>query len=400
MRIAIWWEQNDWGGVDTHLLSLLTSWPRAQDSFIIFSNKNNQGLTRIRAKLEDLENVTISDRQFTATHSGDQRFKVLRYFLLLFRFSYWVVRFKKLLKREGPFDVVICENGAYPGGWSCLATIVSARVQKISQRILVVHHAADAPSIFRVTTERLLDRLVQNSATEIVAVSRATRSTLIERRHFNTVLRPIRVIHNGILGADINLNAGVDLRTQLKIPSDSVVIGILGRIERYKGHEDMLVGMSMFNSQRKETIHLVIVGSGDDEEIHRLKRMAESLNLEERIHFVGYIDTEVAHILRNFDILASCTKDFEAFGLTIAEAMATGTSILVTSVGGVTELVSPDCGLIVHPEAPHEIAEAIAFFCDHQEQIQEYRKNAVVRVRQFSSERMVDRFLYLLGVST
>ena len=56
MKIAIWWEQTSWGGVDTHLVNLLANWPNQTDSFRIYSNKDNEVKKRkINTELEKEE---------------------------------------------------------------------------------------------------------------------------------------------------------------------------------------------------------------------------------------------------------------------------------------------------------------------------------------------------------
>jgi hypothetical protein len=57
MKIAIWWEQVLWGGVDTHLLTLLRNWPSKTDSFYIFYNPSNQGMSRISREIISMDRV-------------------------------------------------------------------------------------------------------------------------------------------------------------------------------------------------------------------------------------------------------------------------------------------------------------------------------------------------------
>ena len=47
MKIAIYWLQYSWGGVDTHLLNFLKYWPNPKDRFTIFYNEGNQGFKNI-----------------------------------------------------------------------------------------------------------------------------------------------------------------------------------------------------------------------------------------------------------------------------------------------------------------------------------------------------------------
>ena len=59
MKTAIFWEQESWGGVDTHLLTLLKYWKNNEDELVLFSNIDNQGLKRIDKDLMKLQNLSI-----------------------------------------------------------------------------------------------------------------------------------------------------------------------------------------------------------------------------------------------------------------------------------------------------------------------------------------------------
>ena len=75
----------------------------------------------------------------------------------------------------------------------------------------------------------------------------------------------------------------------------------------------------------------VFIGSGSLEYINKLKR-SERKNLEKYFRFTGYIDIKSSIILRKLDLLVSLTKDFEGFGLSLAEALAK-TPVLAIKVG-------------------------------------------------------------------
>ena len=51
MKILVFWEQSEWGGVDSHLYELIKNWPNENDSFTIMHNYNNPGLLRIKKGL-------------------------------------------------------------------------------------------------------------------------------------------------------------------------------------------------------------------------------------------------------------------------------------------------------------------------------------------------------------
>ena len=63
----------------------------------------------------------------------------------------------------------------------------------------------------------------------------------------------------------------------------------------------------------------------------------KSLKLMNKIKLLNYVNEDSYKIINNFDLLISATRDFEAFGYSIAEALFVKTPVICTNVGGVKE---------------------------------------------------------------
>lgn len=399
MRIAIWWEQDSWGGVDTHLLTLLRNWPEKSDQFVIFYNSDNEGMKRIFPALEQLEMVSVVSFSTPSNLLLSLPVRVMRHFSLPLRFFLMKRRAQRLLASHGHFDALVSDNGGYPGSWGSLAVLWSGAALGVRTRMLLVHHAAIPRAALRFSVESLIDLGVQRWATDLVAVSRATRATLIERRGFLAEKNPIRVVHNGVdVFSEID-EFKVDLRARLDIPTDSFVVGMVGRLERYKGQEDLILALGELPLERLAKVVVVFVGSGEIEEIERLKAITLKTGVSSHVRFAGFVEGSASMLMRQFDLLAMLTKDFEGFGLTIAEAMWVGTPVMATKVGAVPEFVSQDVAVMVPPEAPDEIAEALLQVMDHGEESQQRAGRAQLNISKFSGKAMAQRFHRLLLTS-
>jgi glycosyltransferase involved in cell wall biosynthesis len=143
----------------------------------------------------------------------------------------------------------------------------------------------------------------------------------------------------------------------------------------------------------------VFVGSGESAEVERLKMVARQMGVISQIRFAGYQKGSVGLLLRQFDVLAMLTKDFEGFGLTIAEAMLAGTPVLATMVGAVPEFVTPELALLIQPEAPEEIAAALIDLMAHREEAQQRARRAQLHIKKFSGRAMAQRFHRLILTS-
>lgn len=399
MRVAIWWEQDSWGGVDTHLLTLLRNWPDNADQFVIFHNRGNQGAARIAASLKRLGGVTLVPFDEPPGYLPSVLGSVWRHFFLPLRF--WLMKRKaqRLLAGQGAFDALLSDNGCYPGAWGSLAALWAGAALGLRARMLLVHHAANTRAALRHSAEALIDLGVQRWATDLVTVSRATRATLIEQRGFFTEKNAIRVIHNGVDLEVAGSETVLDLRAHLAIPAGSFVVGMVGRLERYKGQEDLIFAIGELPPELRAQVVAVFVGSGDADEVARLNAIAHMTGVASNIRFAGYVEGNASLLMRQFDLLAMLTKDFEGFGLTIAEAMSAGTPVLATRVGAVPEFVSPEVALMIQPDAPEEIAAALAQIMAHPEEAKQRAGRAQLHIRQFSGQAMARKFHRLLLTS-
>lgn len=376
MRIAIYWEQESWGGVDSHLLELLPNWPTLGDEFVLFYNDGNQGFERIRPELEKLHNVrciavlSCSHNELARRLKGVPGYSALRYILYFFQpitFMLMVSRLSRLFAKTGDFNLLLADNGGYPAAWGCLSALLAAKRAGIRSRVLLVHHAATRPAPFMGWFEHIVDRMVSSIASAVVCVSHATRQSLLDRRMLNPDRLRLRVIHNGISPTPMAADGAArttDLRSVVDA-TDELLIGIVGRVEAYKGHEDIILALARLEADRRRRLRLVVIGSGDEDEVARLRRLADRFAIGDRVNFLGYLSGRPADLIAQFDLLVVATRSFEGFGLTLAEAMHVGTPVLATRIGAIPEFVDESTGMLVNPCSPGEIAVALNDFLEN-----------------------------------
>lgn len=370
MRILVYWEQESWGGVDSHLLTLLSRWPEVGDEFLVLVNKGNRGAERIRDGLSSLDNVRMKSIHSVSYNQLAQRLRKLPmmgrwlaralYFIQPLIFVLNVVYFAALFRKQGRFDLSLCNNGGYPAAWGTLAALVASKAAKIKARVLLVHHAATLPGVFMGWFERLVDRQVERVATAIVCVSNATRLALLEKRYFNEENVCVRVIGNSATHSP-STGEAINLRRMLGQFS-GLLVGILGRVERYKGQEDLIFAVARLPASIRHQIKVLIIGSGDEREVSHLKGLAAALGVSEFVYFTGYIAGDSRLIVGQLDLLVMATRSFEGFGLTLAEAIQERVPVVATRVGAIPEFVRPENGATIAPCSPGELASAIANF--------------------------------------
>jgi phosphatidyl-myo-inositol dimannoside synthase len=139
----------------------------------------------------------------------------------------------------------------------------------------------------------------------------------------------------------------------------------VARLDLHKGHDRVLEALGLIKSKGL-VFEYFIAGEGDEE--RRLRQMSKKLGLENEVIFAGYIpDRELPGVYASADIFIMASREIpgrldliEGFGIAFLEASASGLPVIAGRSGGVADAVrNGQTGLLVNPENPKEIAEAI-----------------------------------------
>ena len=223
-----------------------------------------------------------------------------------------------------------------------------------------------------------------------VAISEPVRHHLI--KDFGVPEARVRCIPNGIdplyYSAAPSPDAVAAFRRQAGLPAGCPVIGGLGRLAagRVKGFDLLLIAAQLLQ-QSFPALHTLVVGDGPRRPF--LEDIAERLGIRSRVHFVGTAE-DVRVPLAAMDVFVFPSRWPEGFGLTLIEAMAAGKAVIGTRMGAVGDIIRHEVdGLLVPPEHPVALAEAIARLLGQRDVAQRLGQSAQTRVReQFSLERM------------
>jgi glycosyltransferase involved in cell wall biosynthesis len=211
----------------------------------------------------------------------------------------------------------------------------------------------------------------------VITVSEDNRAHLMRNHHVPE--RKIRVVLNGIPSVDGI--AGSDLRGELGIGSDALLIAVVGALEERKGHPTLFEALA----RMPDTVHALVVGEGRME--RDLRDKSAALDLSGRVHFTGQRD-DVASILRSVDMLV-VPSIIEATPYVILEAMEAGLPVVASSVFGIPEMVEDgDTGLLVPPDDVEALERAIESLQADPDRRRAMGKNALER---FSARFTLDR---------
>ena len=141
------------------------------------------------------------------------------------------------------------------------------------------------------------------------------------------------------------------------IQHGSFLLGYVGRIVDYKNVDFILKSLSNI---RYKNVHLLIVGSGEEDYINELKLYADTLGIKDRVTFTGFVNNPSA-VITSLDVLIASSQ-IDAFGRTIVEAMLQKTPVIAAKSGGHIDIIQDGInGLFYNVEVVNDLSEKISF---------------------------------------
>lgn len=285
---------------------------------------------------------------------------------------------------EHQIDVVHCTL-QFPLLWGWLA---SARTPWHPAVIAALH-----TTINRDLKSELQDRLVYQwilrRCQSVVFVCESQKAYWEGRYPFLTGLSD--VVYNGVntewFDPKAFQGAGRDLREQLGIPPDAIVLTNVARFDPEKGQRLLVEACASLSDP---SIYCVFAGDGPlRSDVHLLARR---LDLEDRVRFVGEI-ADVRPLLAAADLLVLPSTAVETFSMAMLEALSMCTPVLGSDIGGMREAVVENAtGALVAPGDVTGLAQKIASLATDRNRLS--AMGAAGRdlvVQHFSEAQMIER---------
>jgi glycosyltransferase involved in cell wall biosynthesis len=197
----------------------------------------------------------------------------------------------------------------------------------------------------------------------MLAVSRAALGAVQQ-------LRPkldTRLVYNGTPTRDVAGEDARQARMELGAREGDVLLGVFGRLQRWKGQDVFVEAAAQVARQRASTRFVVVGGSSfgiEPEYFDALKRRVAELDLTDRLVFTGY-RKDVPRLMAACDVVCHTSRVPEPFGLVVIEAMMLGRAVIATAGGGPSEVIdSQDLGRLVQPDDPAALASTMMSLVD------------------------------------
>ena len=196
----------------------------------------------------------------------------------------------------------------------------------------------------------------------------------------------IRTVLNGV---DLRRFAGVDgrsVRAQLGFAPDDVLIGGVGRLQRFKGFEYLIRALPPVFAAFPRA-RLILCGIGPLE--GRLRGECKHAGIADRVHFLGF-RTDIPQVMAALDVFVQPSLR-EGLSIALIEATAAGLPSVACTIAGNAEIVEHgQTGFLVPPADPAALGAALRSLLEDPEAAREMGREARRRAEaRFTVERMV-----------
>ena len=250
-----------------------------------------------------------------------------------------------MLFRSFQFDL-IDSHYFFPDG------VAAAKIAaKLGKPFLITARGSDINLIANVPRARRLIAEAARRAARVITVSAALREAMID---LGISPEHISVLRNGV---DLSLFHPIsrsEARRDLGLPAEGTFIASVGNLVPEKGHELFIAAAKLLPD-----VEAVVVGEGPLR--YTLQQLIAQLSLQGRVKLFGAMPQ-----VRLRNVYAACdavvlASSREGWPNVLTEAMACGTPVVASRVGGVPEIVSdPRFGRLVEERTPAAFAQAIS----------------------------------------
>jgi D-inositol-3-phosphate glycosyltransferase len=207
---------------------------------------------------------------------------------------------------------------------------------------------------------------IVSAADWIIAECPQEKEDLIQLYHADPAR--VAIVPAGYDPAEMRSMRKDSARKQLGLATDDKILLQLGRMVPRKGVDNVIRGLARLKRDYHIRAHLLVVGGETDEpdpratpELARLLEIAREEAVKEQVTFVGRRERDrLKYYYSAADIFIS-TPWYEPFGITPLEAMACGTPVIGSDVGGIKFTVQDGkTGFLVPPRDPDALAVRLA----------------------------------------
>ena len=209
--------------------------------------------------------------------------------------------------------------------------------------------------IFYFTLGYLMEYASIFSSETLIAPSYTAKYELLKLYKVNP--RRVRVIHNGI-EVPKDIPSKERARRILGVPEDKIVVLAVGRHIPHKRYDLLVEAVAKLERSFRDQIYVVIGGHGP--QTPYLKLLVKRYNLEDIVHFTGWLSREKIWLYYSAADIFVLTSDTESAPITLLEAAAAANAIITTRVGDYAIMMKNGAhGIVITPSDVASLVNAL-----------------------------------------
>jgi glycosyltransferase involved in cell wall biosynthesis len=199
-----------------------------------------------------------------------------------------------------------------------------------------------------------IERMAAPFCDKIICISDAEKQSAL-RKHICKEDK-LQVIYNGVdIEAYEKSVHGIIKRSELEIPEDAYVVGMVGRLSQQKA-PDVFIRAAKLIKKEIPNAYFIIVGSGDLES--EVRAYAEKNNLKDCLYITGWVENPLDYV-ELFDVACLISR-WEGFGLVLPEYMMAGKPVVATRVDAIPNIIKDgENGLLVEVDDEIGVSNAV-----------------------------------------
>lgn len=242
-----------------------------------------------------------------------------------------------------------------------------------------------------------LEKALMNHVDQLEAASQQGKRDMI--KFYEAVPEKVEVIPCGVNLSIFRPIPKDEARASLGLDKAKIVL-FIGRIDPIKGLDTLVTAISILRSMPR--LKLIIIGgsnnanSEDNEELQGIKALVKKLDISPLVTFLPGQNQEVlTYYYSAADVLAIPSR-YESFGMVALEAMACGTPIVASNVGGLSFTI-PDSksGFLVPPGNGERLAEKLNLLLSNKELTNRFGQNGMAWAKDFQWSKVADQEIRL-----